>query len=138
MEKAVTIKDVKLLDLNTFLDKRGRLTVVNNDIIPVDIMRTYFVSNVPVGEKRGNHAHKTTQQVLICIGGKCSIVIKDGKEKKEFKLNKCYEALYVPAMLWDEITYKEENTVLLVFADKEYSRRDYIEDFKTIQQLKGV
>ena len=44
----MTIKDVKLLDLNTFLDKRGRLTVVNNDIIPFDIMRTYFVSNVPL------------------------------------------------------------------------------------------
>ena len=43
------------------------------------------------GVTRGYHAHKSLQQILICIHGSCKIRLDNGKEKKIVTLEKPYE-----------------------------------------------
>ena len=38
--------------------------------------------------------------------------------------------LYIPEMIWDEQTYKSEDSVLLVLANTHYDINDYIEDYE--------
>ena len=49
-------------------DERGILiSLEENHNIPFDIRRCYFMYNTQPGVSRGFHAHKTLQQVLICV-----------------------------------------------------------------------
>ncbi len=63
------------IDLPTFWDERGSLTVIEK-LLPFDIKRFYYIYDVT--NKRGGHRHKKTIQALICLGGSCEIYLNDG------------------------------------------------------------
>ena len=79
----MTINDVKLIELPKFADPRGNLSFVEqNNHIPFDIKRTYWIYDVPGGESRGGHAYKTTDEFIIAISGGFDVTVDDGKDKK--------------------------------------------------------
>ena len=43
------------------------MAIENQNDIPFDIMRIYYVYNTQTDIKRGCHAHKTLKQCLICV-----------------------------------------------------------------------
>ena len=53
--------------------------------------------------RRGYHAHKNLEQILICIHGSCKILLDNGNEKKVVPLEKPYEGLYVSNEMWREM-----------------------------------
>ena len=78
-----------IIDLPTFGDSRGDLTVVEK-ILPFDIKRFYYIYDV--SDQRGGHRHKKTIQALISLGGSCEIYVHNGKKEETFLLdtsNKC-------------------------------------------------
>ena len=77
----MTINDVKLIELPKFADPRGNLSFVEqNNHIPFEIKRTYWIYDVPGGESRGGHAYKTTDEFIIAISGGFDVTVDDGKE----------------------------------------------------------
>ena len=51
------LDDIKIVELPKFEDQRGNLSVVEEQKeIPFEIKRTYWLYDVPGGEKRGGHA----------------------------------------------------------------------------------
>ena len=82
-----------------------------------------------VGVRRGYHAHKSLEQILICIHGKCKILLDDGREKKVIALEKPYEGLYIANYMWREMFDFSEDAVLLVLASELYDESDYIRDY---------
>lgn len=69
-------------------DDRGMLVALEefNDI-PFEIKRVYYMYDTKEGVRRGYHAHKSLEQILICIHGSCKILLDNGKEKKLFLWN---------------------------------------------------
>ncbi len=57
------------------------IALEGNRGIPFDIKRIYYIYNVPKETKRGFHAHKRLEQVLICMSGSVKIKVDDGSEK---------------------------------------------------------
>jgi hypothetical protein len=48
-----------IIELPKILDNRGNLTFIEGENhIPFKIERTYWIYEIPVGKKRGGHAHK--------------------------------------------------------------------------------
>ena len=90
------------------------------------------------GIVRGYHAHKSLEQILICIHGSCKILLDNGKEKKIVPLEKPYEGLYVANNMWREMYDFSADSVLMVLASELYDENDYIRDYdeflKFIQQ----
>ena len=78
---------------------------------------------------RGKHAHKSLEQILVCIHGSCKILLDDGREKKVIPLEKPYEGLYVPNNMWREMYDFSEDAVLMVLASDFYKENDYIRDY---------
>ena len=77
-------------------DDRGQLVSLEEfKNIPFRIKRVYYMYDTKKGVVRGAHAHKSLQQILVCIHGSCKIRLDDGKEKKVIQLEKPYEGLYV-------------------------------------------
>ena len=97
----MTIDDCRILELPKFLDARGNLSFAEqNNHIPFEIKRTYWIYDVPGGEERGGHAFRQNQEVVIALSGAFDVVVDDGERKKTFTLNRSYYGLYIPAGLW--------------------------------------
>ena len=133
-----TVKDVRVISLSKYTDSRGSLVPIESGK-DVDLVfkRSFFVFDVPKNQARGYHAHKVSEQLLICPFGKCTVTIRDGKESRDILLDTPETALYVPAMIWNEILYEEDNTFLLALTTETYSKEEYISDWKEFSILKG-
>ena len=132
-----TINDVKIIELPKFLDARGNLSFTEqNNHIPFEIKRTYWIYDVPGGEARGGHAFRENQEVVIAISGSFDVVVDDGEKKKTFTLNRSYYALYVPAGLWRAMENFSTNSLALEFGSEHYSEEDYIREYGDFLILK--
>lgn len=111
-------------------DERGQLVALEeyNDI-PFEIKRVYYMYDTGEGVVRGHHAHKSLEQILICIHGSCKILLDNGTEKKRVFLEKPYEGLYVPNNMWREMYDFSEDAVLMCLASDIYKEEDYIRDY---------
>ena len=126
----MNLEKAKIIELPRFLDKRGNLSVIEefNDI-PFKIERTYWIYDVPGGEKRGGHAYKENQEFIVALSGSFDVVLDDGTERKVFSLNRSYYGLYVPKGLWREMDNFSTNSLALVLASTLYTPEDYIYDY---------
>lgn len=111
-------------------DDRGQLVALEEfKDIPFRIKRVYYMYDTANGVTRGKHAHKSLQQILICIHGSCKILLDNGKEKKVVPLEKPYEGLYVTNNMWREMYDFSPDAVLMVLASELYDESDYIRDY---------
>lgn len=116
----------------------GFLTALEeNREIPFNIRRIYYVYNVPKEIKRGFHAHKRLEQVLICMDGSVKIKVDDGNEKKIIELNSPSKGLYIGSGVWREMYDFSQNTILLVLASEYYDESDYIRDYEEFMKYKN-
>jgi len=111
-------------------DSRGSLIAIeSNKDIPFDIKRIYYIFDTQPGVVRGYHAHKTLEQILICVSGSCTIVLDDGENRSEVVLSNPSEGLYIGPNLWREMKDFSEGAVLLVLASDFYNEADYIRNY---------
>ena len=111
-------------------DERGQLIALEeNQDIPFEIKRVYYMYDTKEGVRRGYHAHKSLEQILICIHGTCKILLDNGVEKEEVLLDKPYEGLYVSNNMWREMFDFSPDAVLMVLASDYYKEEDYIRDY---------
>ena len=117
-------------------DHRGSLVALEefNDI-PFEIKRVYYMYDTIEGVRRGYHAHKNLEQILICIHGSCKILLDNGKEKKKVYLEKPYEGLYVPNNMWREMYDFSPDAVLMCLASEVYNEEDYIRDYDKFLEM---
>lgn len=117
-------------------DMRGSLTVGEfGRYIPFIPKRYFMVFDVPSKETRGEHAHRTCHQFLICLKGSCSVLADDGVNRTEVLLDSLDKGLYLPPMVWG-IQYKyTQDATLLVFASEYYDADDYIRSYSEFIRL---
>lgn len=133
----MTVDDVKIIELPKFLDARGNLSFAEqNNHIPFEIKRTYWIYDVPGGEARGGHAFKENQEVVIALSGAFDVVVDDGVNKKTFTLNRSYYGLYIPKGLWRTMENFSTNSFALEFGSVGYSAEDYIREYDEYLNLK--
>lgn len=126
----MTVHDVKIVELPKFLDARGNLSFIEqNNHVPFEIKRTYWIYDVPGGESRGGHAFEKTEEFIIALSGGFDVVVDDGYEKICFTLNRSYYGLYIPRGIWREIKNFSTNSLALEFASTTYSPNDYIRNY---------
>ena len=129
--KGVTNVQIMKYTFQQHGDERGMLVAVEElKDIPFEIKRIYYVYDTKDGVRRGYHAHKSLEQILICVHGSCKILLDNGKEQKEVLLEKPYEGLYVPNNMWREMYDFSEDAVLMVLASSYYDKEDYIRDYQ--------
>lgn len=119
-----------IIELPKFLDDRGNLSFIEeNNHIPFKIERTYWIYDVPGGERRGGHAYFNLQEFIVALSGSFDVVLHNGEKEMRFSLNRSYYGLYIPKMIWREIENFSTNSLALILADEKYNEKDYIRDF---------
>lgn len=135
--KMSKLDNCKLIKLNQIGDRRGHISVVENNIeIPFSIKRVYYLYDVPGGEKRGGHAHKNLEQLILAVTGSFDVIVDDGFTKKSFTLNRPNIGLYFPSGLWREINNFSSAATCLVFASLKYDEMDYIRNYNEFLNYK--
>lgn len=112
------------IDLKTFTDARGNLTVIEK-VIPFDIKRVFYIYGVD-DSKRGGHRHHKTIQAAICIKGSCTIFNNDGEKETEFELDKPDKCLILEPKDWHSMYNFSPDAILMVFASEYFDAEDYI------------
>lgn len=103
----------------------------NSDAVPFLIKRVYYIYDVSSGVIRGHHAHKTLEQILICVKGAIEITLDNGRGNIEsIKLDDPSIGLYVGPSMWRTMKWLKDNSVLLVLASEHYQASDYIRDYE--------
>lgn len=134
-----TVNDVKIVELPKFLDARGNLSFAEqNNHVPFEIKRTYWIYDVPGGENRGGHAYRENEEFIIALSGSFDVVVDDGENKKSFTLNRSYYGLYVPAGLWRTMENFSTNSLAIEFGSEHYSADDYIRDYEEYLKYRKV
>lgn len=111
-------------------DGRGQLIAVEAERdIPFPIRRVYYMYGVGKGVRRGFHAHKRLEQILICMHGSCKILLDDGKERVTVPLERPDTGLYIGNAVWREMFDFSPDAVLAVLASEVYDEADYIRDY---------
>lgn len=127
---------IKKYSFSAHGDARGQLVALEVlKEIPFDVKRAYYIYDTLPDVRRGYHAHRNLQQILICVNGSCKIHLDDGHETAEVLMDKPTEGLYIANDVWREMYDFSEGAVLLVLASEYYDESDYIRDYDTFKKL---
>jgi hypothetical protein len=130
---------IKIIQLPKMLDPRGNLSFIEeNNQIPFEIQRTYWIYDVPGGEIRGSHAFKNTDEFIVALSGSFDVVLHDGVKEVKFSLNRSYYGLFIPKMTWRKLENFSTNALALVLASTPFESVDYIRDFDEFKLLKNA
>ena len=113
--------------LKGFTDERGSLFPMDFSELPFTPKRMFYVTDVPKGTTRGDHAHYVTRQLLICLNGEIIVGLFDGYKTKEI-LIKSGESILVENMIWDYQKFMTGDDLLLVLCSTQFDDSDYIND----------
>lgn len=135
--KNTSVYDCSILELSKHHHEKGNITVVeNNDTIPFEVKRTYYLYDIPGGESRGGHAHRKLQQLIIAAGGSFTVTLDDGRVKRTFVLNRPYQGLLIVPGIWRTLDDFSSGSVCLVLASEKYEESDYIRDYNDFKEYK--
>lgn len=139
MNSKSIVYDCTIIELDKHhSDRKGNISVVeNNEIVPFEVKRTYYLYDVPGGESRGGHAHKELSQLIVAASGSFSVTLDDGNVRRTFLLNRPYQGLYVVPGIWRTLDDFSSGAVCLVLASHKYDEADYIRDYNEFLNYKG-
>jgi hypothetical protein len=128
----MTVERARIIDLKKIANPKGNLTAIESGRdVPFEFRRVYYTYDIPGGEARGGHAHRALEQFIIAASGSFTVELDDGKDRKSFYLNRSYYGLYIPPMLWRDLTNFSSGSVALVLASDHYDEADYIRDYES-------
>ena len=116
----------QLIDLPTFHDQRGALSVIER-CLPFDIKRIYYLYHCD-GKVRGEHRHIKTDQALVCLHGQCDVYVNDGHCKQTFTMSQPDQCLLLMATDWHRLENISGDAVILLLASHYYDVQDYIDE----------
>ncbi|MFC2264687.1 MAG: FdtA/QdtA family cupin domain-containing protein [Prevotella conceptionensis] len=119
-----------LIDFPKITDPRGNLTVAQAlTDVPFAVKRAYWVYDVPAGECRGGHAHKSCKEILIALSGSFHVTVDNGEEQKTVLLNHPYQGLLIDTDVWRTLDDFSSGAVCLVLASEPFDEDDYIREY---------
>jgi dTDP-4-dehydrorhamnose 3,5-epimerase-like enzyme len=104
--------------------------------LPFDVKRIFYLYDIPGGESRGAHAHKSCHQFLIAASGSFEVLLDDGRTKNSIWLNRADVGLHIPPGIWASEVNFSSGSICLVLASEEYDESDYLREYNDFQQYK--
>jgi hypothetical protein len=132
-----TVDDCRLLELPRVVSAGGSITPIEGGVdVPFRIERVYYLYDVPGGAARGGHAHKALEQLIVAPMGAYDLVLDDGVRRKSVRLDRAYQGLYVPPLIWRELENFSSGAICMVLASLPYDEADYIRDYDVFRATK--
>lgn len=135
MNKFPKIFDCSVIELPKIKNRAGSISIVEGfKNLPFDVKRVFYLYDIPAGEERGAHAHKTCHQFLIAASGSFEVALDDGINKKTVALNRPYYGLHIPPGIWAHELNFSSGAICLVLTSHKYDADDYLRDYDGFMQ----
>lgn len=121
-----------LEEFESYTDSRGKLNVAQLDHLSQEfsIKRVFWITDVPEGTIRGEHANRECTELLVAVSGKVSLWLTDGSKEWNITLSDPNQGLYIPPMVWCKLYDFSSDATIVCMADKEYDPEQYINDYQ--------
>lgn len=120
-------------------DRRGHMVVIEQfKDVPFQIRRIFYIYGSDSNTKRGLHANRKSEFVLVNVAGSSKIKVFDGKSEYIYELVQPHTGVYLPKMVWKEMYDFSEDSVLLVLSNEIYDPLEYIRDFEEYKRCIGT
>lgn len=130
------VKGVLVHELAEVADLRGNLVAGEiGQFLPFAVKRFFVVHGVSSRQIRGQHAHRSCHQFLVCVRGSCRVIADDGRHRQEFLLDRSSLGIYLPPKIWGVQYDYSADAALLVFASHAYAPGDYVRDYDEFLKL---
>ena len=128
--RKISVYDCSIIELLRINDRAGNITpITNGENLPFDIMRVFYIYDIPGGEDRGAHAHRECHQLLVAASGSFEIEMSDGVNKRTVVLNRPYFGLHLPPGIWAAEKGFSSGAICLVLTSHKYNAQDYIREY---------
>ena len=122
---------MRYITFKKFKKRSGSLVPISlKKDIPFKTKRIFLI----YGNKnfiRGNHAHKKCSQFLVPILGKIELTLTTKSLNKKIILDSMgKKGILLKPLTWCKLRFITKNAVIMVFCDREYEFKDYIEKYK--------
>lgn len=133
------MREPQIIDFPKIEDQRGNLSFIEQlKQVPFEIARAYWIYDVPGGQKRGGHAFKLQEEVIVSLSGSFDVTIDTGKIKQRYSLNRSYYGLYIPAGIWRQMENFSTNSLAMVVSSTVFDENDYVRDYQTFLKLTNL
>lgn len=132
-----TIEDCTLIDVTTFTDERGSLTVLENGQ-PFVPKRVFWMHHIAAGAERGAHAMLEGSEVLVAAHGSFVVDLDDGLSKTSVLLNDPTKGLLLRPGIWSRTHSYKDECAALILASEEYDRGKYVYKYGEFTIFRGL
>lgn len=137
MNSGFTIKDCVLIDVPTFIDDRGAISVMDKEL-PFEVRRVFWLHHIAEGKDRGAHALLNSSEIMIAIHGTFVVDLDDTQNKKSILLDSPDKGLIIKPGIWFRTHSYKGDGVSLVLAEEEYARDRYTYDYEEYKRLRNI
>lgn len=133
-----SVFNCSIVELDNITNRAGNITIVENysGLLPFDVKRVFYLYDIPGGESRGAHAHKTCHQFLVAASGSFEIELNDGKSKRTMLLNRPYYGVHIPPGIWAGEQGFSSGAICLVLTSEEFDETDYLRNYDEFLKYK--
>jgi hypothetical protein len=133
-----TVDDCPTLSLGRRRGRAGSTTKVAQTDVRFDVMRVYYLYEVPGGARRGGHAHRETEEILVAAAGAFDVLLNDGHSVKTVRLDRAESGVHIASGIWRELENFSSGAICLVLASAPYVEADYIREYDEFRRMKGA
>jgi hypothetical protein len=129
------LENAILVSFKRIFDSRGQLVIGEFTDLPFLPQRFFMQTVDKDGVTRGEHAHKSCQQLLIPIIGEIKVNLHYKNQTRDILLSDPSIGLFLPSMIWASQHFDRKESMLLVLASEPYLEEDYIRSLDEYKKL---
>ena len=137
MDNSYSIKDCILMNIPTFIDERGAISVMDKEL-PFDVKRIFWLHHICEGRDRGAHALLDSSEIMIAVNGSFVVDLDDTVNRKSILLDFPDKGLIIRPGIWFRTHSYKDDGVSLILAEEEYARDKYTYDYEEYKRLRKI
>lgn len=135
MDTSYTVKDCILVDVPTFTDERGAISVLDKEL-PFQVRRVFWLHHIKEGKDRGAHALLDSSEIMVAVHGSFIVDLDDTVNRISVLLDDPSKGLMIRPGVWFRTHSYKEDGVSLILAEEEYARDKYTYDYEDYKRLR--
>ena len=137
MNTSYTVKDCVLIDVPTFTDERGAISVMDKEL-PFQVKRVFWLHHIKDGKDRGAHALLDSSEIIVAVHGSFIVDLDDTENKTCVLLDDPSKGLIIRPGIWFRTHSYKKDGVSLILAEEEYARDKYTYDYEEFKKLRKI
>lgn len=135
MNCSFTIADCKVIDVPTFTDERGAISVMDKEL-PFQVRRVFWLHHILEGKDRGAHALLDSNEIMVAVHGSFVVDLDDTVNQTSIVLDSSDKGLIIRPGVWFRTHSYKDDGVSLILAEEEYARDKYTYDYEEFKRLR--